>query len=107
MGGTSCVDYKHYEAFRAKKHPYFYAERPLSLYLVRLVSKHAGKREGLRQAKAPFEMESSYLAGCLVSMAKALFGTLDTTSNSGSTSSVTSYFMTAPRNRATSLSVRP
>ena len=42
-----------------------------------------------------------------VSMASELLGTLETTLNSGSTSSVTSYFITAPRRSATSLSDRP
>lgn len=45
--------------------------------------------------------------GCLISMASELFGTLVATSNSGSTSSVTSIFITAPSNSATSLSLRP
>jgi len=47
------------------------------------------------------------LLGVLISMASELLGTLVTTSNSGSTSSVTSIFITAPSNRATSLSLSP
>ncbi len=41
------------------------------------------------------------------SIASELFGTLVTTSNSGSTSSVTSIFITAPSSSATSLSLSP
>ncbi len=47
------------------------------------------------------------LLGVLISMASELLGTLVTTLNSGSTSSVTSIFITAPSNRATSLSLSP
>ncbi len=41
------------------------------------------------------------------SIASALLGTFETTSNSGSTSSVTLYCITSPRKSATSLSVKP
>jgi len=47
------------------------------------------------------------LPAVLISMASELLGALVTTSNSGSTSSVTSIFITAPSNRATSLSLSP